>query len=87
MKRYEKIISMRRISQAYHLLMGETVAINNVDHTIVSVPRNNVMGVCDLCDYQGGCPFEVRQVCSFLFPTESTNFTLAPSQKSNKITL
>lgn len=87
MNREEKIIRMKRISQAYRLLMGETVAINDVDHTVVPVPRNSKVGVCELCDYQGECPFVVGQVCTLLVPTESTNFTLKRSTKSNDITL
>lgn len=77
MNREEKIIRMKRISQAYRLLMGETVAINEVEHTVVPVPRNSKVGVCELCDYQGECPFVVGQVCTLLIPTEDTNFTLS----------
>ena len=85
MNREEKIIRMKRISQAYRLLMGETVAIDNVDHVIVPVPRNNKVGVCDLCDYQGECPYVVGQICTLLIPTEDTNFTLKRFTRSDKL--
>lgn len=78
---------MRRTSQAYRLLMGETIAIDDVDHTIVSVPRNSGWRVCDFCEYQGECPYEVREVCKLLIPTEITDFTLARSTRRNNITL
>lgn len=76
MNREEKIQTMRYISKAYRLLMGEIVEINQVRHVIRPVPRNSEQSVCDLCDYQGHCPYVVSKVCVHLVPTENTNFTL-----------
>ena len=67
---------MKWTSQAYRLLMGKTVVIDDVEHAIAPVPRNSKIGVCYLCDYLDKCPFEVREVCKLLIPTEDTNFTL-----------